>query len=290
VALVFVGLLAVGFALAVAVYESFVAYRPVAGQHVGHGGKGAQFVARFDLTHVMLYEPFRRYIFPLVDLGGEGRRERLGEQGFQVGGEVREVAVAFGSDASEWSVVLGGPLADDDVSATLAKVLRAENRRVDERSGVFTVGGGRLVFAQADDGALLLASSEARLRSALPASPEPEPLGQGAGGLRVSRSWLPNALTKLQGSYRAGSVLLVDLSAETTGGTTDEEAKAALKALLQRIGGLDPVLKASAENAVIRAIPGRVTAEVSLSNTAVERLAARAVDALGLSPVEVGQR
>jgi hypothetical protein len=287
IALAFAALLAFGFALALVVHDRFVAYQPLAARHTP---KDATFVARFDLTHVMLYEPFRRYVFPVVDLGAEGRRERLGEEGLQIGGEVREVVIAFGNDASDWSVALGGPLSENQISDTLARVLRAENRRVDGHGGLFTVGGGRMAFGQAKDGALVLASSEARLRAALPRSAEPAPLGQGAGGLRVSGTWLPTEIQRLEGSYRAGSVVLVELVAETTAGTTPDAAEAALRSVLGRVAGSDPELTAAARSAVFRATPGRVSAQVTLSNTAVERLAARALDALGLPAVEVGAR
>ena len=287
IALGFVLLLALGFSLAIVVYERFVAYRAVAGQHVP---KGALFVARFDLTHVMLYEPFRRYVFPLVELGGEGRRERLGDEGFQVGGEVREVVVALGAEASEWTVILGGPLVDEEVSNALAKVLRAENRRIDERSGVFSVDGGRVIFGQARDGALLLSSSEPRLRSAFRTSPQPEPLGQGAGGLWASGPWLPPELKRLEASYRAGSVLVIDISAEIASGISASAARTALEGLLARTAGLDPALLAASKSAVIHTKSGRVEAEISLSNTAVERLVSRALGELGLSAGEAGER
>ena len=62
-ALVFVVLLAIGLGLAVVVYRKYVAYEPSVSRHVP---AGATAVARFDLTHVMLYEPFRRAVFPLA--------------------------------------------------------------------------------------------------------------------------------------------------------------------------------------------------------------------------------
>ena len=265
----FVALLAIGMAAAVVVYRSFVAYEPVAAQHVP---KDATSVARFDLTHVMFYEPFRRSVFPLADLGSSDRRKRLEAAGLELGGEVREVVVALGADMSDWLVALGGPLSRREISATLAEVLRGEGRRVEELGGVWAVEGGPY-FAQASDGALLFASSEQRLRGVLSASPGPALLGQGAGGLEVSGRWLPPPLTRLEGSYRTGSVILVQLSAEAEGPAPVREA--ALRQLLDRMGALDPALADVAKQAVIRNENGRVTTELSLSNSAAETLAER---------------
>jgi len=269
IALVFAALLAVGLVAAIVVYRVFVAYEPVAARHVP---RDATFAARFDLTHVMLYEPFRRHVFPLVDIGGSDRRKRLEAAGIELGSEVREVVVAVSDDAGDWLLALGGPLSRRNLSTPLAEVLRGEGRRVEERSGVWVVDGA-LCFAQTTDGALLLAPREARLRSALSEAPGPAPLGQGAGGLVVKGAWLPPPLTALEASYRAGSVVLVELSATTEGPAP--AAEAALRGLLDGIGALDPVLADAAKRAAIRNENGRVTASLSLSNTAAERLAER---------------
>jgi hypothetical protein len=269
IAMAFVVLLAIGFAAAVVVYRGFVAYEPVAAQHVP---KDATFAARFDLTHVMFYEPFRRSVFPLADLGSSDRRQRLEAAGIELGGEVREVVVALGASRDDWLVALGGPLSRRAISATLAEVLRGEGREVTERGGIWVVGSG-LCFAQASDGALLFAASETRLRSVLSPSTGPAPLGQGAGGLKVSSRWLPPPLSSLEGSYRAGSVILMQVSAETAG--PPAEAEAALRRLLDQIGALDPALADVARHAVIRNENGRVTSELSLSSSAAETLAER---------------
>lgn len=267
IAVTFVALLAIGLAAAVVVYRGFVAYEPVAAQHVP---KDATFAARFDLTHVMFYEPFRRSVFPLADLGSSDRRKRLEAAGIELGGEVREVVVAFGASERDWIVVLGGPLSRRGISTTLAEVLRGEGRRVEERAGVWVVDG-EACFAQASDGALLFAPSERRLRGVLAPSESPAPLGQGAGGLVVGGRWLPPPLSSLEGSYRAGSVILVQLSAKADGAPV--AAETALRGLLDKIGALDPVLADVAKHAVIRDENGRVTSELSLSNSAAETLA-----------------
>ncbi len=268
VAVTFVVLLAIGLAAAVVVYRGFVAYEPVAARHVP---KDATFAARFDLTHVMFYEPFRRSVFPLADLGSSDRRKRLEAAGLELGGEVREVVVAFGAGENDWTVALGGPLSRRVISTTLAEVLRGEGRRVEERAGIWVVDGGAC-FAQASDGALLFAPSEQRLRGVLSPSLSPAPLGQGAGGLLVSGRWLPPPLSSLEGSYRAGSVILVQLSAKRTGRLRPRRPHCGG---LDKIGALDPVLADVAKHAVIRGENGRVTSELSLSNSAAETLAER---------------
>ncbi|MDQ2644775.1 MAG: hypothetical protein M3020_13250 [Myxococcota bacterium] len=269
IAAAFVVLLAIGFAAAVVVYRGFVAYEPVAARHVP---RDATFAARFDLTHVMFYEPFRRSVFPLADLGSSDRRERLEAAGIELGGEVREVVVALGAGREDWLIALGGPLSRREIAATLAEVLRSEGREVSERGGIWGVGSG-LFFTQASDGALLFAASEPRLRSVLSPSAGPAPLGQGAGGLKVSSRWLQPPLSSLEGSYRAGSVILVQLSAESAG--PPAAAEAALRRLLEQVGALDPVLSDVARNAVIRNENGSVTSELGLSNSAAETLAER---------------
>jgi hypothetical protein len=271
IALTFVALLAIGLALAVVVHQRFVAYRPVAAEHVP---AGSTFAARFDLTHVMLYEPFRRYLFPLADLGSKGRRERLERHGIRLGADLREVVIAVGAEPSDWLLVLGGPVVDREIAATLAAALREEGRTVDARNGAYAVDGA-LVFAQASDGALLMAAREERLRSALPSRPSPAALGHAAGGLEVTPVWLPPPLRTLSGSYRAGAVVFASLSADLAGGGDEAGARSAMKAVLARVAALDPVLAETVGGASIRVESHKVIAEVSLSSTAAERLAER---------------
>jgi hypothetical protein len=265
----------------VIVYQRFVAYRPVAAQHVS---SESTFVARFDLTHVMLYEPFRRYVFPLAELGSKGRRERLEARGLQLGADIREAVIAIGADSSDWLLVLGGPLAERQIAATLASVLREEGRRVDERNGAYFVEGA-LGFAQTSDGALLFAAREERLRSALEPRPAPAILGQAAGGLRVSQAWLPEPLLALSGSYRAGAVILLSLAADVPRGADAETARAAMKAVLDQVGTLDPLLAEAARSASIKLDSRKVLAEVSLSSTTAERLAERLAGRVAGVPV-----
>lgn len=278
---VFVALLALGLLLAVIVYQRFVAYRPVAAQHVP---AESTFVARFDLTHVMLYEPFRRYLFPLAELGGKGRRERLEARGVQLGADIREAVIAVGSDSSDWLLVLGGPLAEHQVAAALSSVLREEGRRVDERNGAYFVEGA-LGFAQARDGALLFAAREERLRTALEPRPAPPLLVQAAGGLYVSQAWLPEPLHALSASYRAGAVIAVSLSADIGRGAGAESAVPAMKAVLDQVATLDPLLVEAARGASVSVDSRKVIAEVSLSSTAAERLAERLAGKISGVPV-----
>src|SRR5262245_46257848 len=112
VAAVFVALLVLGFALGVVVYRRYVAYEAVAARHVPEDVLAA---VRVDLTHVMLYEPFRRSIFPLVDRLPEPaseppRRERLEARGVRIGGDVREVVLGVGPLPVDWILIVGGRL------------------------------------------------------------------------------------------------------------------------------------------------------------------------------------
>lgn len=285
IALAFVVLLGLGFGLAVVVYQRFVAYRAVAAHHVP---ADATAFARFDLTHVMLYEPFRRSVFPLADVFGPGRRERLRAEGLELGAEVREVVVALGPTSADWSVALGGPLVDHEVASTLARVLRGEGRRVDERGGAYFVDGGTLAFAQADDGALLFAPSEVRLRKALVAAPPPDVLTENAGGLRVTAARLHAGVERLDATYRTGSVIQIRLEAHAGAGAHADRPGLGLRLALATIGDLDPLLAEATKNAVIEDLPGGATSEVTLTSAAAERLAERLAErvaaGLGFGP------
>jgi hypothetical protein len=78
-------------------------------------------------------------------------------------------------------------------------------------------------------------------------------------------------------------VVLVTVSADAAGGAPAGEAVSALKAALEHVAKLDPLLAETISRAKVQADPvnpGRVSAELSFSNTAMERLAERLVEAL----------
>ncbi|MFO7180402.1 MAG: hypothetical protein DIU78_017005 [Pseudomonadota bacterium] len=264
VLLVFVGLLVLGLAVAYVVHERYVAYTPVAASHVP---PDAALVARFDLTHVTLYEPFRRYVFPLADLGNAQRRDRLAARGASVAGAVREVVLAIGTTGTDWLVVLGGKL-PSHLDQALASVLAEEGARVERRSQGFVLEPSGLAFAQATDGAFLIAPSAERLGSALaPRSPIPELLRE-SGGVVARRPFVPPPLERFEASFEGGSGVEVRFLA--TGGPGTELA---VRGLLAGFGALHPELAAVARAATLEAQNGSLRGELRLPSTAAERLA-----------------
>ncbi len=276
VALVFFLLLGFGFAMAVLVYQRYVAYEPSVSRHVP---ASATFAARFDLTHVMLYEPFRRAVFPLVDRGALGtptRRDRLAERGLVVGADVRELLVALGPSGREWVIALGGRLPKSGAATILAEVLRAEGRTVEEGgAGHYSLTDPRLVFAQSDAGALLFASDEAWLRAALVGGPADPELDEGSGGLVASpEAWLPG-LQRVKAHFRAGSDVALDARLEFGKGSA---AAAMTQFLLPLLGRLDPLLEGPVRAAKVTSTADSTELQLLLPRETVERLIAIGAD------------
>lgn len=238
VAVAFVLLLSVGLIAAYVVHDRYVAYRPSAARHLP---KGASFAVRFDLTHVMFYEPFRRYLAPLVDQIGresgaaEGRRARLEARGIRVIGDIREVVVAFGSGSSDWFVAVGGRLPPRAVAAELAAVLREDGHRLSVERGVFNAPRLGLAFAQAEDSSLVLAPNPDKVLSALAPSSPPEDLG-GAGGFFLTHPGLPEPLRSAGGRFRPGSVVALDAEVAFVPSSTAGQRSRGISALGRLLG------------------------------------------------------
>jgi hypothetical protein len=281
VAVVFVALLVVGLVAAFIVHDRYVAYGPVASRHVPEGATAA---VRFDLTHVMFYEPYRRSIAPLVDRVGArmdapARSERLEAHGFRVAGDVREVLVALGPGAGDWAIVIGGRLPRAGLATQVAEALRQEGIPLDESGGVFSVRGSNVAFAQAQDSAFVLGSSSERVRGALPAHAGPPELSGAAGGF-VFRGFReearPAPIQEIRGSFRAGSVVAVDATVVFAGEVSEAARKQAILAVLDRLTGGDSVVAAAVERSSINveSTPGQVA--LRLPREAIEALAERA--------------
>lgn len=174
-ALVLVGLVA---------YRQLIYYERVAIHHVP---AGASFALRVDLEQVVLFEPVRRHLLPLVDraeLAEAGaqpppsRLVRLREQArLNLGLELREVVFARGRGGG-WVLALGGLFGDEPLLPRLERVLRSEpgvHWRRD--AGMLILEPSRLALGQADDGVLLLASDAALLMEALRPSAAHEAVG-----------------------------------------------------------------------------------------------------------------
>jgi hypothetical protein len=241
--------LLIGFALAVAVHRRYVAYEPVAAHHLPASATAR---VRFDLTHVMFYEPFRRSIAELANrvpvAPAADRAARLEKRGVLVAGDIREVAAAFGPELGGWTLVVGGRLPKSGLDQTLAEILREEGRSLVLAGGTFTSQNPAFAFAQAADGALVLASSDERVRAALAAARAEPELTQGSGGLVVAKPWISAPITEIRAVFRAGSVVGVEAEARF-GPSSRTEREAALSALFDTLGAGDRDVSAALERA-----------------------------------------
>jgi hypothetical protein len=247
----FVLFLMLGLALALAVHRRYVAYDPVAARHLP---SSATALVRFDLTHVMFYEPFRRSLAPLAGRvlearSGSDRAERLEQRGVRVAGDIREMAAAFGPERGGWTLVVGGRLPKSGLDRTLAEIFREEGRTLAFEGGMFRSQNPTFAFAQAADGALVLASSDARVRAALaPAEAAPPELSRGAGGLVVRGPWIWPPLAEIRADFRAGSVVAVEAEVRFGEGSRAER-EAAVTALFDALGAGDPSVSGALERA-----------------------------------------
>jgi hypothetical protein len=183
-------------------YARLVHYRRCAVEHLP---PGAELVARLDVEQVVLFEPVRRHLIPLIERlplaaapSGAGapeldRTSRLRrDAGLNLGLDLREILVAT-APGGRWVLVLGGLFQQGLVSG-IARELTEEAatgwRRADDALEVAPSGAA---LAQASDGALLLASDRALLAATLPSSTRFRELGlerEGAGSARVPSSVL----------------------------------------------------------------------------------------------------
>jgi hypothetical protein len=184
---IFLGLGAV-FALAAAFalwgYFTFLRYERVAARHVPEDASSA---LRLDIEQVVLFEPVRRHLLPLLEELGPGagmsgsRFDRLEKAiGARVEVDLRELVWANGPGLGDWVLVLGGKFPNRGVAAAVAQLL-AEEGSAWVPSGQAFQGPGGLALGQASDGAFIIASSLERAEKALPARTHYADIGLGSG-------------------------------------------------------------------------------------------------------------
>lgn len=197
------------------VLGAYIAYRQLIHYErraVEHVPPGAELALRVDLEQVVMFEPVRRHLLPLVDrvpVSGTGREPpparlgRLREAGLNLGMDLRE-AVFARLPGGAWTLALGGIFGSAPLIPRIEAVLRAEPgvRPVTEGARLVLEPSG-VALAQADDGVLLIASDAASLERARPASrgyeavglrrEGPAALGALAGWLRALREVEPDA-------------------------------------------------------------------------------------------------
>jgi hypothetical protein len=195
---------AIALALAIVVYVAYRGLIHYERRAIEHVPPGATLGLRVDVEQVILFEPVRKHLLPLVDripLAGDverrppaiSRLQRLREQaGLNLGFDLRELVFAR-LPSGGWVLALGGIFGSRPLLGGIERVLREEAGVHSSRQGaILTLQPSGLAIAQADDGILLIASGAAPLELALSGSRNYEALGldrQGAAAFAA----LPSA-------------------------------------------------------------------------------------------------
>jgi hypothetical protein len=198
--------LASAFGAALLVAVAWVAYRELLHYErhaIEHVPAGAELALRVDLEQVVLFEPLRRHLLPLLDraLVGDVARTpsssrllRLRQAGLNLGLDLREVVFARLERGAGWVLVLGGIFGAEPLLPRIERVLREEpGMRSRSERGMIILQPSGVALGQADDGTLLIASDAALLERALPPSRGYEAVGlspSGAAALGALGSWL----------------------------------------------------------------------------------------------------
>lgn len=270
---VFAGLGALCFLLVLAAlygYYGFLHYERVAARHLPADVSAA---LRIDVERVVLFDPVRRHLLPLVsELGPEGtaapanfagsRLARFEEAtGMRLGADLRELVWASGPAASDWILVIGGKFPRAGLVVALEKVL-AEEGFVWVRRGSELEAPTGLALGQAADGVLILASSLVRLRIALEARDAYRDMGvalEGAGGfflrgpaptsIRALAPWVLGAgardlleFSNARGEIRLASGAELYVTVELSAGADPARARDALVELAKTVATLPNVL------------------------------------------------
>lgn len=192
-------LTAVTLAGAYVAYAELLHYRRRAAEHLP---ANTVFAARLDVEQVMLFDPVRRHLLPLIEVlppaparrahaeqDAQTRLARLRAAGLNLGLDLREIVLATTADRG-WLIALGGLFPEQGMLTAIERVLHEENvggwQRLDARLE-FTASGA--VLAQAEDGTLLLASERGTLTAALTATTRYLDVGlarEGAGGATLT--------------------------------------------------------------------------------------------------------
>lgn len=217
---------------------------------------------RIDVEQVVLYEPIRKHVFPVLDgvsrmegassaEGGKGRLARFRElSGVNLGMDLREVAV--GIDASGWVLLVGGLFPDAGLVGDIAQLLRetAPATACETLDDELHCSGG-LTVAQALDGVLVVGSNAALVKAALPANDSPDARKQtgelslvasvprlfenralAAMSYMLGASWLAK-VQRIAGTVRLGDPLRVELALEGLAPTAINDVQASLQRVQQ---------------------------------------------------------
>jgi hypothetical protein len=199
-------------------YRRLIHYERRAALHLP---AGTDFAGRVDVERIVLFEPVRRHLLPLINelpltegqpgashtTGAPDRLTRLRQAaGLNLGLDLREIAFASAGGNGAWALVFGGLFPDHGLVSAIEQVLRAEGSAALRRQGdllVFQPWGAAL--GQAADGVLILADTPETLTSALSESTRLNDLGlprEGAAGMAIAT---PRLLDALRGAAQGPS-------------------------------------------------------------------------------------
>lgn len=242
-------------------YWLLVRYEPKAARHIPATALAA---VRVDVEQVVLYEPLRKHVFPVLD-GAEpgGRLKRFKElSGVNLGMDLREIVVAA-LPGGETVLAIGGLLPPKGLVQALAPLVAPDAGR----PGCTPEGGvlrcPSAFIRQADDGTLLLSTSIAALdaaetnsdwaqQHALPLAPlaaavrvSGTPLAGSAGSVSqflpfglVKLGWL-SEVERVTVAADLGDPLHVELALDGLGAARTQDVRAAIAAL-QAWSALNP--------------------------------------------------
>jgi hypothetical protein len=184
----------------------YVAYRELLHydrRALAHVPAGAELVARVDLEQLLLFEPVRRHLMPLLDHAPVGtsapaadapsRLARLREQGVvNLGLDLRELVFARRA-AGGWVLVIGGMFDRTGVVEGIERVLEAESGAQLRRDAtLLIVEPSGVALGQAEDGVLVVGSDRELVAEVLPARSYPAALGaldEGAASIGALPTW-----------------------------------------------------------------------------------------------------
>jgi hypothetical protein len=262
------------------VYFRHVRYDPVVAFHMPAGASAA---LRVEVERILLFEPVRRRLFPLLSQLGarpdlQPRLQRVERRaGLRLGVDLREVLVARGPAPADWVVVLGGVFPQAGLMPAVREALQAEGVALrTDASGALVAAGGWSI-GQTQDGAIVLASNLARLKAAWGRSDAMQQLGlpvTGAGGFVLAARDLADvggplgapavidSVERLRGSFSLGDALGVDLALRLRPG---QSAAPVTTALARAFPSASPAVETGA---------GELRSRVTLSSDELDRIAA----------------
>jgi hypothetical protein len=293
---VFAVLLAAGVALGVVIHDRYVGFERTVARHVP---SDAVLVVRWDVEKVTLFEPTRRYLLPLLDAAphaasvrpGETRRQRLASEiGLDVGRDLREAMALLGPRERDWALVLGGSFPKTDVVGALGRVLEREGLKVERIGADSLVSSEGVAFGRAPDGALVIASSRARLEAATAVRGLSEGVPRTGAGALVIQAGAPGLgpdvrgvlaelgdVSRVEGLAKWGSPIVVEVTVRYRGAAPPDALERGKRVIAELMGpGAIPPTELAADPPA----SGSVTFRIHLNDEALERAARRASDSV----------